>query len=114
MAEDLEKIRQEIERLRREIERHNYLYYVKNEPEISDAEYDALLARLKELEEKYPQFYDPNSPTQRVGAPPAEEFRAVEHPIPARASQASPPHHHRITRAYEYVVAVHSNCVDLE
>ncbi len=82
MAEDLEKIRQEIERLRREIERHNYLYYVKSEPEISDAEYDALLARLKELEEKYPQFYDPNSPTQRVGAPPAEEFRAVEHPVP--------------------------------
>ncbi len=82
MGEDLEKVREEIERLRREIERHNYLYYVKNAPEISDEEYDALFARLLELERRYPQFDDPNSPTHRVGAPPAEEFATVEHPVP--------------------------------
>ena len=78
----LEEIKKEIEFLRREIERHNYLYYVKNQPEISDEEYDALVDRLRELEEKYPQFYDPNSPTQRVGAPPAKEFATVRHTVP--------------------------------
>ncbi len=78
----LEEIKKEIEFLRREIERHNYLYYVKNQPEISDEEYDALMDRLRELEEKYPQFYDPNSPTQRVGAPPAKEFATVRHTVP--------------------------------
>ena len=78
----LEEIKKEIEFLRREIERHNYLYYVKNQPEISDEEYDALMDRLRELEQKYPQFYDPNSPTQRVGAPPAKEFATVRHTVP--------------------------------
>ena len=82
MNTDIEKIHEEIERLRREIEHHNYLYYIKNEPAISDARYDALMDRLKELEAKYPQFFDPNSPTQRVGAPVTEEFETVVHPVP--------------------------------
>ncbi len=79
---DKEKIKEEIERLRKEIEYHNYRYYVLNSPVISDAEYDRLFRRLQELEEKYPEFFDPNSPTQRVGAKPVEAFGVVEHRIP--------------------------------
>ncbi len=79
---DKEKVREEIERLRKEIDYHNYRYYVLNSPVISDAEYDRLLRKLMELEEKYPEFFDPNSPTQRVGAKPLEAFGVVEHEIP--------------------------------
>lgn len=72
----------EIERLRREIEEHNIRYYVWDNPTISDAEYDALFRRLVELEERYPGLSSPTSPTQRVGAPPAEKFETVRHSVP--------------------------------
>jgi DNA ligase (NAD+) len=68
--------------LRGEIEYHNYRYYVLDDPEISDAEYDALMQELEGLEERYPELRGPNSPTQRVGAPPVEEFGTVAHTIP--------------------------------
>jgi DNA ligase (NAD+) len=71
-----------IERLRAEINHHNYRYYVLDSPEISDAEYDDLMRELKQLEEQYPQFLTPDSPTQRVGAAPVEAFGVVEHPLP--------------------------------
>ena len=87
MAEDLEAIRKRIEELRAEIRKHDYHYYVLNQPLISDAEYDKLFRELQELEEKYPQFVTPDSPTQRVGAPPAEEFRPVRHAIPMLSLQ---------------------------
>jgi len=74
---DYEEVRREIRRLITEIERHNYLYYVKNEPEISDAEFDVLFDRLNELESKYPFLVDPNSPTQRIGAEPVTEFETI-------------------------------------
>jgi DNA ligase (NAD+) len=77
-----EEIKQKIEKLRAEINRHNYLYFVQDSPEISDAEYDKLMRELKSLEEKYPQFLTPDSPTQRVGATPLEAFGVVEHPLP--------------------------------
>ncbi len=73
---------QEIKRLRQEIEHHDYLYYVLDAPEISDAEYDALFRRLEQLETQHPEWVTPDSPTQRVGARPAERFRTVEHAIP--------------------------------
>ncbi len=79
---DKGKIREEIERLRREIEYHNYRYYVLDSPVISDAEYDRLFRRLQDLEQAHPEFFDPNSPTQRVGAPPAEKFETVRHSVP--------------------------------
>ncbi len=82
MEEDLEKVKKRIEELRELINYHNYRYYVLDSPEISDAEFDALFRELKELEERYPQFITPDSPTQRVGAPPREEFGVVEHRIP--------------------------------
>jgi len=72
----------EIARLITEIERHNRLYYEQAEPEISDAEYDALYRRLETIEADYPLFADPNSPTRRVGGSPSEGFEQVRHPVP--------------------------------
>jgi len=79
---DLDEVKEKIEKLRAEINRHNYLYYVLDSPEISDAEYDELMRELKQLEEQYPQFLTPDSPTQRVGVAPVEAFGVVEHPLP--------------------------------
>ncbi len=78
----LEEARREAERLRREIEYHNYRYYVLNAPVISDAEYDELFRRLVRIEERFPELVTPDSPTQRVGAPPVEEFGTVTHRLP--------------------------------
>lgn len=79
---DLTQIRERVEGLRREITRHNYLYYAKDAPEISDGEYDSLMRQLKELEEGYPQLQTPDSPTQRVGAAPLAAFDTIRHPRP--------------------------------
>jgi DNA ligase (NAD+) len=75
-------VRAEIAKLRREIAYHNYCYHVLDKPVITDAEYDQLFRRLLELEEKYPEVFDPNSPTQKVGAPPLKEFGTVRHSLP--------------------------------
>ncbi|OBW63361.1 MAG: DNA ligase (NAD(+)) LigA [Dehalococcoides mccartyi] len=72
----------EVENLRREINRHNQLYYVQDNPEISDAQYDTLIRRLKELEEAHPELVTPDSPTQKVGAEPLKAFGIVNHPYP--------------------------------
>ena len=77
-----ETIKKRAEKLREEIEYHNYLYYVLDQPEISDAQYDRLLRELEKLEEQYPELRSPNSPTQRVGAPPLESFEIVKHTLP--------------------------------
>ncbi len=82
VAPDLEAVRRRIEALRRAIEYHNYRYYVLDAPEIPDSVYDALFRELLALEEKYPQFRTPDSPTQRVGGAPREEFPKVRHPVP--------------------------------
>lgn len=65
--------------LRDEIRRHDHLYYVKAKPEISDAAYDRLFRELTELEQAYPELVTPDSPTQRVGAPPLESLKKVRH-----------------------------------
>lgn len=72
----------EILSLREEINRHNYLYYVLNQPAISDAEFDRLFRRLIDLEEKHPQYLVPDSPTQRVGAPLESLGKTVIHDLP--------------------------------
>jgi len=82
MSEEVEKAKSHIEELRQAINFHNYRYYVLDSPAISDADYDALMRELRRLEEAYPQFITPDSPTQRVGAAPLEEFGTVEHPRP--------------------------------
>lgn len=71
-----------IEYLREAINRHNYLYYILDSPEISDAEYDRLMKELEGLEKLFPELVTSDSPTQRVGAPPLEEFGTLKHTIP--------------------------------
>ena len=68
--------------LRGAIERHNYLYYVEDSPQISDADYDALMQELVQLEQQYPGLVTPDSPTQRVGAAPLAQFAQVAHRVP--------------------------------
>jgi DNA ligase (NAD+) len=83
MPENLNpQIIQKVAALRKALHRHNYRYYVLDDPEISDAEYDRMMQDLKQLEENYPQLTRPDSPTTRVGAPPLEKFDTVAHTIP--------------------------------
>jgi DNA ligase (NAD+) len=79
---DSDRVKNRIEQLKTDINHHNYRYHVLDSPEISDAEYDELMRELKKLEEQYPRFLTPDSPTQRVGAAPVEAFGVVEHPRP--------------------------------
>ena len=74
--------RQRALELRSEIEHHNYLYYVKAAPAVSDAQFDRLFSELQELEERYPELRTADSPTQRVGAPIEGEFAPVRHAVP--------------------------------
>jgi DNA ligase (NAD+) len=75
-------VEREIAQLRSEIERHNRLYYLDAAPEISDREFDRMLKRLEELEGEHPELVTPDSPTQRVGGQPIEEFTTVTHAVP--------------------------------
>ncbi|WP_293647200.1 NAD-dependent DNA ligase LigA [Thiolapillus sp.] len=75
-------IRARAEDLRRQIDYHNYRYYVLDDPEIPDSEYDRLMRELQELEAAHPELITPDSPTQRVGAQPLKEFAEVRHAIP--------------------------------
>ncbi len=81
-ALDEEEAARELAWLAREIERHDRLYYVHAAPEISDAEYDALKLRNRAIEARFPHLIRPDSPSLRVGAPPAEEFARVRHRVP--------------------------------
>jgi DNA ligase (NAD+) len=71
-----------LKKLREAVRYHNYRYYVLDDPIISDAEYDRLMADLQALEEKFPELLSPDSPTQQIGGPPREELGSVPHPVP--------------------------------
>ncbi len=73
-------VERELNALRDAIREHNYRYYVLDEPSIGDAEYDALMRRLRALEAEHPELITPDSPTQRVGSAPSEQFAKVRHP----------------------------------
>src|SRR4051794_37126786 len=75
-------VQQRLDELREQVDHHLHRYHVLDEPEISDADYDRLFDELKALEEEHPDLITPDSPTQRVGAPPSERFRKVEHLTP--------------------------------
>jgi len=79
---DKQKALDRIKYLRSELNRHNYLYYVKAAPEISDYDYDLLLRELADLEKQFPEFDDPNSPTKRVGSDLSHDFTQVRHRYP--------------------------------
>lgn len=82
MVDATDRAQERIARLRAEIERHNALYYRQDAPEIGDAEWDALMRELRELEAEHPELATPDSPTQRVGAAPSRGFAEVTHPVP--------------------------------
>src|SRR6266481_5343448 len=69
----------EIEKLREDLHHHEHLYYVLDKPEISDAEYDAMMRRLQDLEAHHPELVTPDSPSRRVGGKPREGFVKVRH-----------------------------------
>ena len=75
-------VEQRIAELRELLHRHNHNYYIKNAPEITDFEFDALMRELQELEEKHPEYDDPNSPTRRVGSDLTKDFVQVAHKYP--------------------------------
>ncbi len=80
--QDSERVRFRAEQLRLELERHNYQYYVLDEPDVSDFTYDELFRELSVIEERYPELVVAESPTQRVGARPLSEFASVPHAVP--------------------------------
>lgn len=82
MVSPPEAVIQQIQFLRVTIELHNYRYYVLNEPTIPDAEYDRLFHELQQLEQQYPELITLDSPTQRVGAAPLDEFSQFKHRTP--------------------------------
>ncbi len=83
-ARDLtpDRARKKIEKLRKEVAYHEKKYYVDNDPQISDYEFDTLVKELRELEERFPELATPDSPTRRVGEQPLEGFATVEHRTP--------------------------------
>ena len=82
MTSSREKIKKQMLYLRQKIEKHNYHYYVMDNPLVSDAEYDRFFRRLLELERRNPELASPDSPTQKVGADPLEKFATVRHTLP--------------------------------
>ncbi len=77
-----ETLIREAERLRETLRRHEHLYYVLDQPEVEDAEYDALMRRLAQIEREHPELATPDSPTQRVGGAPREGFVKAAHSAP--------------------------------
>jgi DNA ligase (NAD+) len=82
MSSEAKDPKDRIHRIREQLHHHNYRYYVLDDPEITDAEYDRLFDELVELEKKYPELVSPDSPSQRVGALPSDEFKTVRHSLP--------------------------------
>jgi len=77
-----ESVSIEISALRDELNRHNHLYYVLDDPQVTDQEYDRLYRKLQQLEQQYPELISDDSPTQRVGSAPATHFESVRHEVP--------------------------------
>jgi DNA ligase (NAD+) len=77
-----QEIKIQIEKLRDDLHQHNYFYYVQSQPVISDYEYDQLMKELQKLEAEFPDFYDPNSPTLRIGNDINQDFEQMEHKYP--------------------------------
>jgi DNA ligase (NAD+) len=80
--------RKQANKLREKLNHHDYRYYILDDPEISDAEYDELKAKLEEIEDAYPDLVTADSPTQRAGAPPKEELGTIQHETPMQSLQA--------------------------
>ena len=84
-----ERAAERLAELRAEVRHHDFLYYLKDAPEVSDESYDSLFRELKELEERFPELVTPDSPTQRVAGAPLDEFPTVEHTAPMLSLDSS-------------------------
>src|SRR5690348_8807501 len=82
MSADLSQLSARADELRRQLERASFQYYVLDQPEISDLEYDRMFRELQELEAQHPELRTPDSPTQRVGAPPQSQLAKHAHLVP--------------------------------
>jgi len=82
MSSKFQEVKQRIEKLKKVINYHRYLYHVLDKQEISDAALDSLKKELFDLEQKFPEFITPDSPTQRVEGKPLERFNKIRHPVP--------------------------------
>ena len=80
--ENRQEAMERLKTLKKKINEHNYRYHVLDKPEIDDADFDRLIRELEDIEQKYPELYDPDSPSQRVGGEPLAEFSSVEHQVP--------------------------------
>ena len=78
----LKQAKTRVEKLRTELSRHNHLYYVENNPQISDYEFDRLLRELIEIEKIYPKLFSPDSPSNRIGGIVAKGFTPFKHIVP--------------------------------
>lgn len=78
----MQDIVKKVDDLRKKLHMHNYRYYILDDPEISDSEYDSMMRELIELEKTYPHLFDPSSPSVRVGSPPASGFETIDHNLP--------------------------------
>ena len=83
----MDELRQEIEQLREKLLYHSKKYYIEDAPEISDYEYDMLFRKLQDLEKKYPEYADSNSPTVRIGGAALEKFEKINHRVPLKSLQ---------------------------
>ena len=81
------KPKQRIDELRKQIEEHNYLYYVLDQPTLSDQQYDRLMQELIQLETEFPELHSPHSPTQKVGGKPLDKFKKIRHHEPMLSLQ---------------------------
>src|SRR5437588_9331545 len=77
-----ERLAAHVAQLRHQIEEANYQYYVKDNPTLSDAEYDQLMLELQRIEQEHPELQSPDSPSQRVGAGPVQDVAQHHHPVP--------------------------------
>ena len=82
MSSNTASVKRRLAQLGRELDRHNRLYYIEDRPEIDDAEYDRLFRELQELESRHPKWARADSPTQRLGTPPASGFETHAHLSP--------------------------------
>ena len=100
LFKESENKKKEAEELRKKLHYHNNKYYILDDPEITDAEYDKIFTRLKEIEEMYPSLKTADSPTQRVGSKPFKQFKTVHHPTPAHRADRSRAPRRGLIRAY--------------
>ena len=76
------RVLKQVEALRKELNRHNHLYYVLDQPEISDGQYDSIIQQLRKIEGENPELITLDSPTQRIGDEPSKGFDQADHPVP--------------------------------